>query len=71
VASFPLTEPVPFKFVSVNHVLIVKVPSFYSLVYQRRTVNVSAHIFNPYVAIGGEGILPPRRTFYPFARKPL
>ena len=62
-ASFPLTEPVPFKFVSVNHVLIVKVPSFYSLVYQRRTVNVSAHIFNPYVAIGGGVFYPPDALF--------
>ena len=25
---------------------------------------------NPYVAIGGRGILPPRRTFYPVTLKP-
>ena len=27
--------------------------------------------FNPYVAIGGGGILPPRRTFYAVVLKPL
>ena len=26
---------------------------------------------NPYVAIGGRGILPPRRTFYPVTLKPI
>jgi len=30
----------------------------------------SDRLINPYVAIGG-GILPPRRTFYPVALKPL
>jgi len=28
-------------------------------------------VFNPYVTIGGGGILPPRCTFYPVALKPL
>jgi len=40
-------------------------PEFYFVQTRLRKVR----LFNPYVAIGG--ILPPRRTFYPVALKPL